>query len=993
MIYEIGDLRLDAARFSLSNEGTPIPLEPKPLRLLLYLAARHPAGATRQQLLHALWPGEQVTDSSLSRAVHVLRAALGPETRALVETVRGHGYRLDASVKRVASDPRSPQPDPFVGRRQEMIELRAMLEGAVAGHGRTAIICGEPGIGKTRLAREVSDIAKIQGFDVLWARAHEYGDARALWPWSQILESLVQRQGLSTVVALAGEHGAMLGSLLPELGDPSFAAIRGESNDRAARVRLFDEIDRLIRLAARDRPILAVLDDIDRADDDSISLFNFVASSIRRARAVVLATSRKDDATESRFADSLGPAGEPAASRACWVRLGGLEPSEARQVIRAYRGEDVPEGMATGWVERAAGNPLFLRELARSPEEPALPRGVTAAVDRRLALLPTRTREVLEAASVAGDDFDPVLLATSRAADWAEIRAMIGDARVAHWVEPVDEAPGAWRFVHDLLREAVYDGVSPTRKAALHMAWADTVENHGPRRQRAARVALHLARGARSRDELRRAASWVERAADESSAQLAFEGAVRLYDTALEFLTRIDKGGSTRAFSMRLRKAVALDRLGRSPEGDQVRWELLREASGRRLPGLVIASAIGIVQRASTRSKSAEAVHSLDEAILTLAGVPDTSALVSLALSLRVMAGYWVSPQADSTEMAERALRGARASGNRLAMREALKTRQWTLAASPDTHGELEVTNERLRTALDSGDLVDEAYSRFNLASIAIELGDSNGFEHQLRLCEAVAGRLRYHFDLRSEVLDARSTQALWRGKVKAAEALNRRYRVVGSRHDPELSAARAGLKLFSIRRAHDRAPELLGGLMNTAEQLLHSPERSLVNTNLALALLDAGKTDESHLVFSDLGRNGFDGVPRTPMYLVELAGLAELAARHRCGAECDELFRLLLPWAGRCVHASTTIALGSVDRRLALLSHARGDGKGAEQLFESALLIEERMGSAMDEALTRFDYASMLIDRAAPGDQVIAFEQAGRAREICDRLGAPCRS
>ncbi|MFQ5415410.1 MAG: transcriptional regulator [Myxococcota bacterium] len=100
MVWELGPYRLDAARRELRRGHEPVSIEPKPLALLIVLAQNHPAPLSHEALTERLWPDLHVTPSSLTRAVGALRSALGEraESRGLVRTVHGYGYRLDPAA-------------------------------------------------------------------------------------------------------------------------------------------------------------------------------------------------------------------------------------------------------------------------------------------------------------------------------------------------------------------------------------------------------------------------------------------------------------------------------------------------------------------------------------------------------------------------------------------------------------------------------------------------------------------------------------------------------------------------------------------------------------------------------------------------------------------------------------------------------------------------------------------------------------------------------
>src|SRR5262245_52867751 len=111
----------------------------------------------------------------------------------------------------VARDPGDPRPDRsgiaarrLVGRERELSELIAGLDEAGAGRGSLFLLCGEPGIGKTRLAKELAELAARRNARVLWGRAWEGGGQPAYWPWVQILRSYVRGEDPRVVAAEVG---------------------------------------------------------------------------------------------------------------------------------------------------------------------------------------------------------------------------------------------------------------------------------------------------------------------------------------------------------------------------------------------------------------------------------------------------------------------------------------------------------------------------------------------------------------------------------------------------------------------------------------------------------------------------------------------------------------------------------------------------------------------------------------------------------------------
>ena len=115
--------------------------------------------------------------------------------------------------------PAGPQDtEAFVGRSGELAVLRAALRQAAAGDGRLVLVAGEPGIGKTGLARAFAQVAAADGALVLWGSAWEDGGAPPYWPWVQVLRSYGRQAGTEALAAGGRTAGRPARPLLPELG-------------------------------------------------------------------------------------------------------------------------------------------------------------------------------------------------------------------------------------------------------------------------------------------------------------------------------------------------------------------------------------------------------------------------------------------------------------------------------------------------------------------------------------------------------------------------------------------------------------------------------------------------------------------------------------------------------------------------------------------------------------------------------------------------------
>jgi DNA-binding SARP family transcriptional activator len=238
------------------------------------LVGRYPLrDRLRGQLMLALYRcGRQAEALQTYRdARRTLVEELGIEPGKPLQELEQAILRQDASLDAAAQTaPDAPRPGRraaglFVGRERELAELRAALEDAAAGRGRLFLVSGESGIGKTRLADEVASRAKDAGARVLWGRCSKQGGAPPYWPWTQALQPL--------------------GSDVPELASTA---------DETERFRLFVQVGAAVRRAGARQPLLAVVDDLHRADEPSLLLLEFLAGELAEMHVAVVGTFVED---------------------------------------------------------------------------------------------------------------------------------------------------------------------------------------------------------------------------------------------------------------------------------------------------------------------------------------------------------------------------------------------------------------------------------------------------------------------------------------------------------------------------------------------------------------------------------------------------------------------------------------------------------------------------------------------------------------------------
>lgn len=434
----------------------------------------------------------------------------GPELRRLEANVLAQDPSLEwrppaaaaPVLHRLRSAPPAAAPaeaaaGPLVGRSEQMARLHAAWARACDTQAGFILVSGEAGIGKTRLAQELAGVATGEGARAVWGRCYEADEAPAFWPWSQILAELLADLAPPTVDRALDDVGLGLIDLAPvvPLKGPDRADRVGAVGSADARFRLYRSVAAVVRAAAAERPLALFLDDLHWADTPSLELLRFLATElVDRPAAVVLTYRQAEPRERHRLLDTLGAlAGHAVIER---VVLTGLGANHVGEFIAVVTGADVAPALASAVHRRTEGNPFFMTEVVRllesegslsddarsaAAERSQVPVGVRDVTRRRLSHLPESTRRLLELAAVAGREFDLDALAAASTTDDETALDDLEPALVSGMVLEVGEPLRWYRFSHALVRDALYDELSGTRRARLHARVAEALEvSRGP---------------------------------------------------------------------------------------------------------------------------------------------------------------------------------------------------------------------------------------------------------------------------------------------------------------------------------------------------------------------------------------------------------------------------------------------------------------------------------------------------------------------------------
>ena len=474
----------------------------------------------------------------------------------------------------------------FAGRAVEFSALKSAAADAQGGRFALVLISGEAGIGKTRLAEETCNFARPAGFEVATGRCFDTQSRLSYFPFIQAFRQFVPRG--SPPLPSEEKDGATRADAAPEiiarLRTPRSTKLKSGISS-AAQTELFESVACFLRARSQVCPLVLVIEDLDWADEGSLSLLVHLVRTFafsRRADAptgsssghtagtaaahlLIIATCRGNPTPQR--TELIRTITECGRHRECRrIRLKRLAESEAASLIDALLGPEL-----TGETKRLAadigrltnGNPLFIQQIVRHLAETgrlfrsggrwvaasgwesklAAEDGMREVVDARLSRLSDRCRTALSHAAVLGEEFELEVLARMLPFAARDLAHLLDEASAAEVIiEARNDETADYAFAHGLIRQSLYERQSRPAKRTLHSNAAhaieavhcDDLDPHLPQ------LALHYSRAGRAGD-LAKAAEYSMRAGEAAFTVCAYADAACHWRTALKLASANDR--------------------------------------------------------------------------------------------------------------------------------------------------------------------------------------------------------------------------------------------------------------------------------------------------------------------------------------------------------------------------------------------------------------------------------------------------------------------
>ena len=864
------------------------------------------------------------------------------------------------------------------GREHELAVLTRALADSERGAARVVWIGGEPGIGKTRLAEELGATAAARRATVAWARCVDAETAPAYWPWAEAIRALLQTvtlEELDLPKSCVGRISALVPDLIPRAAASTRSAALTTASDR---YQLFDAVRTLLQRAASRALVVLVLDDLHQADPSSLMLLEFVVRELSQSRLLLVATYRADEVSRP-LVQTMGELARVGLQK---IVLTGLELSATGQLVAHLVGKDCSDDLVREVHARTSGNPFFVTEVVhlQSSDREVIPENVRAVLQRRLSRLSEATIQLLTAGSVMGREFDfRIAAAIVPPARDRDLLSALDEALERLFVEPMPGAGESWyRFRHSLVRDAVYDNVSPSRRAHWHAAVVELMEQRlgAGVEEHAVDLAYHAAR-AEALVGSSRVVKYSRLAGERMLTTHAFDEASRHFERAWRARNSVpyDDDAAAILTGLGVAQAATTVRWNR-----QEAWANVRRAIEYYLEAGEIQKAVAAATHASLAAEGVAGVAEVIGRLVPL--VPEGSREAALLLARGAAAVYF---ETGSDQPAQQWF--ARALGIASSREDAgLELRVLAQSISVDHfalrwHDTLVKSRRVLELANRIDELHGQAYASYRAAFALTHAGRIEEANAQVQENLAAAERLRDR-GLLGDALYVKALLAQLRGQWEEARAQSDRGLALAAGHLPLLQA-RAVLE-------YETGNDVVGG--QYVQRLIDADRDAQpyplagVFTAIALsqiAYITNGMTDTEPAIRAARAVMVKPSAVRNAVVSARLAH-ALLAVLDAEVDECETDLEALTP-----LESVMPTQWGlSTGRVLGLLAHAVGQKRRAWNHFEQALTFCRASGFKPEFAWTCHDYATALLDLGARDDRVKAAALLDEGEQIATALG-----
>ncbi len=590
--------------------------------------------------------------------------ALPDGARMVVLRVAGREIRTATAHSLLRVD------SPLVGRHAELTQLLAIWEDVERATPSVVVLTGEPGIGKSRLAREVRNRLPPDAW--LECQCDAESGASPLQPIVSMLSTMPE-----PIERLLERHGLDVSQTLPLFADLLSAPLPAGivplrlAPERQKELTLSAIVTLLFRMS-RTRPLLFAVEDLHWADPTTLELLTTLVGATRAARIDgsaepcrlgVLLTARPEFSPPWSLSDMQA------------IALDRLDRASVDALVRADFGRDavLPAGFVEHIAARTDGVPLFVEELgrvmrdrmlgggrAKGPWDTDVPGTLLELLTARLDRLSASARETASIAAALGREFPYELLAAvTPKTEWS-MREDLRELVEARLVYPRRNPPTeTYVFKHSLVRDAAYEGMVRSTRRRVHVRIAAILQARFPEiaHQQPGLLAHHL----EAADDLPAALEWWHRAGDRALRRAAYAEATQQLEHALEVLPRLPDTIERRRLEVQLLTTLGTVQFSTrgysAPEVEQTfaRAHTLCAGLGQEVDPRVLSGVIGVHINRGNREATDALLPQFAQLAASSEGVAAVTGLTTLGIN-----AFWRGMHVPARDYLARACRAYR---------------------------------------------------------------------------------------------------------------------------------------------------------------------------------------------------------------------------------------------------------------------------------------------------------------------------------------------
>jgi tetratricopeptide (TPR) repeat protein len=893
---------------------------------------------------------------------------------------------------------------PLIGRVDERDALATAWKRALESTQQVALISGEPGVGKTRLAAELARRVHGDGAVVLFGRCDEELSV-PYQPFAEAIGTYATACSDDVVLAQLGGSGGDLARLVPSLAS-RFANLPEpmHADAETERYRLFEAVTALLSAIATDAPVLLVIDDLHWAARPTLLLLRHVVRQRTVGKLMIVATYRDTDLGRGHpLSEALADLRrEPDVER---VALRGLDEAEVVELASTAAGHEL-EGevldLARAVYAETEGNPFFVGQVLRHLSETGalrvedghwivtdrrgvgIPEGVREVIGKRLSQLADDTNEVLSVAAVIGRQFDNRLLTEASGLDADRVLDALEEAEASRLVVALAGHDDRRTFAHALVRSTLYEEIATTRRLRIHRRVAQALEARAGRGAPCLEELAHHCCESAALGDVESALRWSRAAAQAALDRLAYEEAASQYERALNVLDPDDVEQRVDRAQLGVELSRALRAGGLIPSAREAALAAADAARDAGRPDILVDAALVIGgDRGWTEAGLVDhtVVELLEEG---LAAMPDedsslramaTARLAGELYFLAAEADYRQRLTADAVAMAERI-------GDPDTLAFVLSCAVWGGWAPSSEREGLEHARRIGELGRESGNRMHELTgTMWELIANAI-IGDGD----ELRAC-VDRERVLAEYLRRPEYLWIstvhRAAVALMDARLDDAATLADEALRVGVEVADQTAMQMYGVAHLALTRSRGGLEEVLPVVASMVEQfpLIPAWRCALAYTYRELDMLDEAGEQLDILAVDD-----FRGMPLDANWSVGMSIIATVCNSRGDQARAQIVYDLLLPHSESIVIAGLPAeVLNSMHGSLALLAATLGRWDEAEAHHRAGEAANLRMGNRLWVITDRFEWGRVIARRGWDGD-------ADGARGILETCAAEAR-